>query len=116
MYTIYEEENPNGPIHLANRGLDDTNCPPPPFKSRRVLLFYCVLLFFAGFYFYHPCFCYVLKMLSMDASLATVAEARQYDDCVVDDAWAAETDPGAPKPKPKAAPKQLSMAAFLKKN
>ena len=33
-------------------------------------------------------------MLSMDASLATVAEAREYDDCVVDDAWAAKTDPG----------------------
>ena len=33
-------------------------------------------------------------MLSMDASLATVAEAREYDDCVVDDAWAAETNPG----------------------
>ena len=63
-----------------------TGLNPPPFKSRRVLLFYCVLLFFASFYFYHPCFCYVLKMLSMDASLAIVAEAREYDDRVVDDA------------------------------
>ena len=30
---------------------------PPPLKSRHVLLFYGVLLFFAGFYFYHPFFC-----------------------------------------------------------
>ena len=28
--------------------------PPLPFKSRHVLLFCCVLLFFAGFYFYGP--------------------------------------------------------------
>ena len=39
-----------------------------------MLLFYCVFLFFAGFSSYDACFCYILNMLSIDASLATVAE------------------------------------------
>ena len=87
-----DDQPPHQPLPFLDRvGQREANgwCKliPPPFKSRRVLLFYCVLLFFAGFYFHHPCFWYVLKMLNMDASLATVAEAREY-------AWATETDPG----------------------
>ena len=88
---------------------------PPPFKSRRVLLFYCVLLFFAGFYFYHPCFCYVLKMLSMDASLATADVKLRVPFQFVPPVEVVQPA-AAPKPKPKAAPKQLSMASFPKKN
>ena len=34
--------------------------PSPPFKSTHVLLFCCVLFFFAGFYLYSPYFRYVL--------------------------------------------------------
>ena len=67
---------------------------PPPLKAGACFYFIVCFVFFAGFHFSHPCFCYVLKMLSMHASLATVAEAGEYDDCVVDDAWAVETDPG----------------------
>ena len=50
--------------------------PPPRFEKPVRALFCCVLLFFAGFYFYGPCLCCLLS-LSMDASLATVAEARE---------------------------------------
>ena len=55
---------------------------PPPIKAG------------ACFYFL-VCFYSLLAFIfTIDAFLATVAEARKYDDCVVDDAWAAKTDLG----------------------
>ena len=77
-----------------------------------MLLFYCLLLFFAGFYFYHPCFCYVLKMLSMDLGYLNPADVKLRVPFQFVPPVEVVQPAAAPKPKPKAAPKQLSMAAF----